>query len=289
MKTVHRIVIIILALIVAGILFWSLDIAGSYYLASSLERPRMEAHQLWKPGGIYGHGLGILGSVMILLLLTYSARKRIRKFRRWGKLPSWLNYHIFLGITGPLLITLHTTFKFGGLVSISYWSMMAVMLSGFIGRYIYVKIPRKINGEEMSRKEIEAHNEELKRQLTEEFRLSSDQLALIEQVGGVHKIKQRGLFGIFTFFIMDLFNWLTLRRISHLVFKSASVPKARLREFHHLLSRRVRNSRRIAFLQAAQKLFHYWHVIHKPFAYTMIVIMIVHVTVVITLGYRWIY
>ncbi|MFQ6613265.1 MAG: hypothetical protein ACE5D1_00335 [Fidelibacterota bacterium] len=289
MKTIHRIILLLLALLVAGIIFWSLDVAGSYYLASSLDRPRMEVHQLWKPGGTYGHGLGILGSIMILLLLTYSIRKRFRRFRRWGKLPVWLNYHIFLGITGPLLITLHTTFKFGGLVSISYWSMMAVMLSGFIGRYIYVKIPRKINGEEMSRKEIEAHNEELKRQLTEEFQLSPDQLELIEQIGGVDKIKQRGLFGIFTFFIMDLFNWLTLRRISHHVFKSASVPKERLREFHQLLSRRVRNSRRIAFLQTAQKLFHYWHVIHKPFAYTMIVIMIIHVTVVITLGYRWVF
>jgi len=289
MKVVHRILIIIMALVVAGAIVWSLDNAGSYYLASSLERPHMEAHKLWKPGGLYGHGLGIIGSLMIMLLLTYSARKRIRRFRRWGRLPNWLNYHIFLGISGPLLITLHTSFKFGGLVSISYWSMMAVMLSGFIGRYIYVKIPRKINGEEMTRKEFEAHNEELKAQLVQQFQLSANQLALVEKIGGVDKIKERGLLGIFTFFIMDLFNWITLRRISHLVFKSASVPKKQRKEFHRLLSQRVKSSRRIAFLQAAQKLFHYWHVIHKPFAYTMIVIMIIHVAVAITLGYTWIF
>jgi len=46
--------------------------------------------------------------------------------------------------------------------------------------------------------------------------------------------------------------------------------------------------RQIAFWNAAQSLFHYWHVIHKPFAYTMIVIMFIHIAVAVSLGYTWI-
>ena len=289
MKTVHRIILVILAIVVAGITFWSIDQAWGYYMASNLQRPHFEGHQLWKPGGLYGHGLGIIGSLMIILLLTYSARKRLRIFKRFGKLSIWLNYHIFLGIAGPVLITLHTTFKFSGLVAISYWSMMAVMISGFVGRYIYVKIPRKINGEEMTRKEFESQNKSLRNQMTEQFHLSKEHLEMVEKLGGVEKIRKRGLMGIFTFFFMDLFNWITLRRVSHEIFTDAKVPKEHRKEFYKLLSERVKNSRRIAFLQSAQKLFHYWHVIHKPFAYTMIAIMIVHIAVAVTLGYIWIF
>ena len=39
--------------------------------------------------------------------------------------------HLFCGVVGPVLVTFHTSFKFNGLVSVAYWSMVIVMLSGF--------------------------------------------------------------------------------------------------------------------------------------------------------------
>ena len=36
-------------------------------------------------------------------------------------------------------------------------------------------------------------------------------------------------------------------------------------------------------------MFHYWHVIHKPFAYVMLVVVIIHVGVSIAFGYTWIF
>ena len=59
-----------------------------------------------------------------------------------GSMPLWLEVHIFCGIVGPVLVTFHTSFKFNGIISVAYWSMMAVMLSGFVGRYLYVRIPK---------------------------------------------------------------------------------------------------------------------------------------------------
>lgn len=111
-------------------------------------------HPNMKPGGVWGHGVGILGSAMLLLLFLYSARKRNKFGLRFGKIGQWLNIHIFLGIMGPILVTLHTSFKFGGIVSVSYFSMLAVMLSGFVGRYLYVQIPRSLSGDELSMKKL---------------------------------------------------------------------------------------------------------------------------------------
>ena len=78
---------------------------------------------------------------------------------------TWLEVHLFCGIVGPVLITFHTSFKFNGIVSAAYWSMVTVVLSGFIGRYLYVRIPRSIRGNELTRAELDARADELKDEL----------------------------------------------------------------------------------------------------------------------------
>jgi len=82
------------------------------------------------------------------------ARKRFRSLHRIGILKHWLEFHIFLCTLGPILVLYHTSFKFGGLVAISFWSMVAVFLSGIIGRFIYIQIPRTIEGRELSEDEV---------------------------------------------------------------------------------------------------------------------------------------
>jgi len=132
MKLLHSIILVCAAIALVVAVWWIVLGTDGYYGLSLLDRPHHDVHKEFKPGGIVGHGLGIVGSAMILLLLTYSLRKRIKVVRRIGKLSTWLNYHIFLGVAGPILVTFHTAFKFGGLVSIAYWSMVAVALSGLL-------------------------------------------------------------------------------------------------------------------------------------------------------------
>lgn len=102
-----------------------------------------------------GHGLGIIGSaLMIIGVFTYMARKRQRSLMRLGVLKHWLEFHIFMCSLGPIMVLFHTAFKFGGLVAISFWSMVAVFLSGIIGRFIYIQIPRTVEGRELSLSEV---------------------------------------------------------------------------------------------------------------------------------------
>jgi hypothetical protein len=126
-----------------------------YYRLGIEERFFHEGHASLKPSGFLGHGLGIAGSLaMIIGVAGYMARKRFRFLARLGILRHWLEFHIFLCTLGPILVLFHTSFKFGGLVAISFWSMVAVFLSGIIGRFIYIQIPRTIEGRELSLNEV---------------------------------------------------------------------------------------------------------------------------------------
>jgi hypothetical protein len=100
-------------------------------------------------GELFGHTLGILGFfLMILTEVLYSLRKRTRSVQ-WGKMSEWLQFHIFTGIVGPFMVFLHTSWKFNGLAGVVTLLTFVVVASGFIGRYIYTRIPRNADGIEM--------------------------------------------------------------------------------------------------------------------------------------------
>jgi len=61
------------------LVIYILDEAAVYYLSSLIDRPRMEQHQLWKPSGFFGHGLGIIGSAYAQQSLSLTYSKRIWK------------------------------------------------------------------------------------------------------------------------------------------------------------------------------------------------------------------
>ncbi len=100
-------------------------------------------------GGLFGHLVGVIGFLLMLMAETlYSLRKRSRK-AFWGKMSNWLQFHIFTGIVGPYLVLLHTSWKFNGLAGASLALTIIIVLSGFVGRYIYTRIPRTIDGVEI--------------------------------------------------------------------------------------------------------------------------------------------
>jgi hypothetical protein len=95
---------------------------------------------------LFGHGLGVLGFILMLMTETlYSLRKRSKR-AYWGRLSGWLNFHIITGIVGPFLVLLHTSWKFNGLAGLTLLLTGLMVLSGFIGRYIYTSIPRSAEG-----------------------------------------------------------------------------------------------------------------------------------------------
>lgn len=100
-------------------------------------------------GALFGHLLGILGFILMLMTeILYSIRKRSRS-ARWGSMASWLQFHIFTGLVGPYLVLLHSSWKFNGLAGATTLLTFLIVISGFIGRYIYTQIPRTLDGVEI--------------------------------------------------------------------------------------------------------------------------------------------
>ena len=153
---------------------------ASFYLTPLVERGHHPGYWDWKAGGRVGHRLGVVGAGMMVLMLGYSLRKRVKAFRRLGPLGRWLDVHIFLGIVGPMLVILHSAFKVQGLVALSFWSMIAVALSGVLGRYLYLQIPRSRAGEELTLAELQTLDQALSARLRTEFGLEAQLLDRLE-------------------------------------------------------------------------------------------------------------
>ena len=99
--------------------------------------------------GLFGHLLGILGFIMMLMTeILYSLRKR-SQLARWGRMSDWLQFHIFTGLVGPFMVLLHTSWKFNGLAGVVTLLTIIIVVSGFVGRYIYTRIPRTVEGNEL--------------------------------------------------------------------------------------------------------------------------------------------
>ncbi len=100
-------------------------------------------------GELFGHGIGIFGFVLMLMTETlYSLRKRSRSMK-WGRMSGWLQFHIFTGLVGPYMVLLHTSWKFNGLAGATTFLTVIIVVSGFIGRYIFTRIPRTMEGLEI--------------------------------------------------------------------------------------------------------------------------------------------
>lgn len=286
----HRLLMIFLYTLTALAVIWILVNGGAYYSLPQTERPHSPLHEAWKAGGAIGHGLGIVGAALMLMLLLYIARKHLRFMQDWGNLRNWLDVHIWLGITGPILVIFHTTFKFGGIVAIAFWSMIAVALSGFLGRYIYLQIPRRLSGAEMGEQELLDLDREMMQEIRDTHGVDEEVIDLIHQADPTESEARRTGWGVVLVWLsQDFRNRLLLTRIRSALKKHGTLSGAEIRSIIDLVKRRILLRRRMTFLKVAQRVLHYWHVIHRPFAIVMFIILIIHITVAALFGYTWIF
>ncbi|MCX6641258.1 MAG: hypothetical protein NTW14_12415 [bacterium] len=263
---------------------------GSYYFQSLLDRPHHGLHDALKPGGFWGHGLGIIGTVMMLIMLLYLVRKYLRFAQKWGNIGLWLDLHIWLGITGPILVIFHTAFKFGGIVSISFWSMIAVAVSGIFGRYIYLQIPRHLSGEELTPEEIQKMDAALAEQVISLPEMAEPLLNHIQSLLHYSETTATGQLAEVRYWLLDSFRLRS--QLSHLRRRLRSETKLNrymISDLIRVIKERRLLNRRLIFLKAAHRILHHWHMVHRPFALVMYIIAFIHVLITTMLGYTWLF
>jgi thioredoxin reductase/NAD-dependent dihydropyrimidine dehydrogenase PreA subunit len=128
----------LLALAGVAILAFLAVAGGSYYLLPDALRYKSPQHALLKASGMWGHGVGILATAVMLLNFVYPVRKRARWLKRRGPIAPWLRFHVFVGLMTPPAILFHSAFRWGNpLATATYVSLVVVVVTGLVGRFIY--------------------------------------------------------------------------------------------------------------------------------------------------------
>lgn len=249
--------------------------------------------QLFKANDDVSYWIAVTGGVMMLVLFTYPLRKYLRFMQRLGKVKWWFWFHLFLGITGPWLILVHSTFRVGSLnAGVAIYSMGIVVASGVIGRFIHVRVHRGLNGERMSLIELRERAGMVESNARSRLHFSpavESRLLAFEQ----HELQAKP-------------RWLThLRQVTVLPLQQRIAYLRCVAELHQRLremaaaqqwnpselQRRERRARRLAaqYLDAVVRVAQYsayarvfalWHMAHLPFVYLLVISAVVHVVAV---------
>lgn len=255
----------------------------TYYSMPRGVRGYHPSHRLLRPSGAIGQGLGIGGLLLMFVPMAYAIRKKSARLARFGSMKTWLQVHIFCGVVGPVLVTFHTSFKFNGLVSVAYWLMVLVASSGFVGRYLYVRIPRSLRGAELTLEDLETRAAELKGGLV----ASGLPAWLLERVDALEarsKPSERAGGWLVSLLVGDLALNLRLWKLRRDL-QAGGASAVRSSAIVALIAERALLLRRLWLLGRTKRLFDLWHVFHQPLVYFLFLIVLLHVVILTYMGY----
>jgi hypothetical protein len=240
-----------------------------------------------------GYALGIIGGSLMLLLLVYSVRKRVNWLNFLGSTPAWFNFHMILGVLGPLCILYHANFGTGATNSnVALFAMLTVAGSGFIGRYFYSHVHYGLYGRKLELNDVRAGAEKL-------HSVASDMNVLPELIGRLEAAEKRILgtgpnFSLLGFLKPPIVAWATarerwrlhrhLRQALKAAGRSSPVLAAQhqrlLRAARSYIDRRLDATKGVAEFAGYERLFSLWHSLHIPLIFMLAVAAVIHVIAV---------
>jgi hypothetical protein len=259
-----------------------------FYMLSTESRPFSPLYDIYKPSGLVGQGMGIVGTAMLAIGVSlYVARKRVSWMQGWGKLRDWLRFHIFLCTLGPYLVVMHTTFKIGNVAAVAFWSMSVVVVSGVFGRYVYRHIPKTADGEFFTEGELISRTAEAMRRVRDLTGISQAEMDRL--VATLRPGSTSGLIdGVRQALLFDIRSR-KLKGVLMAELSTTGVSPTIATQAIPILVDGLRYEQRRSILGPMQRLFGYWHVFHIPLALVMLLALIIHVGVAIAFGYHWIF
>jgi len=269
--------------VVAGLLFWGMHAHLEQYIT---------------PQRGVGYWLGIVGGSMMLLLLVYSARKRAAWLGWLGSIPSWFEFHMVLGVAGPVLVLFHANFHLGASNSnVALVSMLLVSGSGVVGRYIYTRLHANMDGHLDTLEQLQAVGNRLRSQTTY-LAFLPDLLSQIEQVEARFMQPPASTVGQFAHLLTGGVRSFIARRVLHrairiAVAKATQVtPGSRSSELlarhagklhataRRYADRRLDAGRRLHEYRLYARIFSFWHVLHIPLFFMLLLAGVAHVIAV---------
>ena len=240
-----------------------------------------------------GYWLGVAGGCAMLVVFTYPMRKRIRLMRAWGAAKPWFVVHMMCGIGGPLIVLVHSGFHIGSInAGVAMFSMLVVAASGIAGRFIYVRIHHGLSGAHWTLDELQAlignNDEQVHSRLAfapgVEERLHAFRRDLAHPEAGAAA-------RIGAFLTAAIRAHLVRKRCRHelmiaLEARAAAAGWDRsqyrraLAKSTQLVDHYLDAVRRAAQLATYERVFSWWHVLHLPLVWLLVLSSITHVIAV---------
>lgn len=248
---------------------------------------------MYKSGDDVGYNLGLVGGLLMLSLLLYPLRKRVRFMNRFGSMKGWFRFHMVAGITGPLLVLLHSTFQIGSMNGrVALYAMILVAASGLVGRFLYRHIHKGMYGQHLSLRDAE-----------DDLKKSSEDVRTIfsayPQIEAQLRVFRDEAFATDRRLAPRLWRFMTLRfrghrlssKVREQLIQAMRIAKReqQLSRAQRILTYRLAKEKADAYVDAVckasqlsswERLFSLWHVVHVPFLYLLLVSGIVHVVAV---------
>jgi len=293
----HRLRLLLAWLVALALVLVIAGYGLNYYTLGAQDRPFSPKHDLLKPSGTIGIKLGMFGVLLFFLIYLYPLRKKWGWLGRQGNSRHWLDFHVVLGTTAPIIIAFHASFKFSNIAGMAFWSMLCVTISGFVGRYLYSQVPRNLNAAELSMKEMRDTEENLRQELAAQKLTFGSRMEALYNLPTPDDVEHMPM--IIALLYMILIDLRRPFQISFLRLQAAGfgawlvslfglrrTSDLKLERGIGIARRQAALSKRILFLQRTQQVFNLWHVVHRPFSYAFAILAIVHIGLVLYMGYR---
>ena len=249
--------------------------------------------KLVDPNDGLGYWLGIVGGSLMLFLLLYPAGKKSTILRRLGVVKHWFRIHMIFGLVGPLLILYHCNFSVDAINStVALYSMIAVAVSGIIGRYFYTRIHRGLYGKR-------ANIEELREEITDATENSRGLAAILPKfISELHTVSaqlmgdkytrsismRHSLSWVLKYYVVRLRLYMLINNELREQATSSEAMNSNAKNLRKTANtyaaKQVGLMRQVAQLAFYERLFSLWHVFHMPLFLLLVVSALVHVLAV---------
>ncbi len=267
------------------ILVYLAYVGRNYYWLPTAKRVRSPLHEYLKPGGSWGHGVGIVATLVMLSNFFYAFRKNFRFLKGQSSIRNWLKFHMFVGFMSPVVILFHAAFQLNNMIAtVCYISMLFVVGTGIIGRFLYGLIPT----EGHSRNELpqlQVRIEKLKKEL-------NPILQQIKNPQKVHLILKKTMqptpdsMSIFQFVFHGISDWFVMK-IEFSKLRPVFTDATQYREFCDTIKKIHHYKRRAAVFRAVKHLMGYWRITHVGLAIVLVAVIVVHIYTSVQMGFRW--
>lgn len=239
---------------------------------------------LYTPGSDTGYYLGLAGALMMLALLGYPLRKRVRLLSSAGRVSRWFSAHMVLGVAGPTLILLHCTLHWRSLnAAIAFWCMVIVAGSGLLGRYLYRHLHVGLYGRQLSLGEVRTDAATTLGKLRDRLRAdeADDVRAIVDGfLRDAAVVETRGWKRPDAMLLLAPRAWLARARALSAA-RDRRAARGPLRpDAQALVAESIAAVQRSAQFLPFERLFALWHVLHVPLVVLLVFSVIAHIVAV---------